>query len=415
MGSNVYFMADDGANGRELWKSDGTTVGTQLVKNINPSGNGMQPPVLMYSPYTAVLGSNLFFVASNGTTGFELYKTDGTTVGTSLVKDIEVGSNSSNPSNFIVVNGVLYFTCNTASDGNELWKTDGTSVGTVLVKDFNLLMGSSSNPNYLVGLNNKLYFSAKVANKTTLCQSDGSAVGTTTLYASPLLNSDFCRLTKVDSSIYFFDVSASTSPDYNLYKFNLPTNNTALIKSALYGGSSGPVTQPTKEKAVALNGMLYFTFDNYTNGDELWQSDGTSAGTKLITDIAVGATTSWIDNLMAINYGPNSRVYFTSGVKTGLLYITGDAVATNVSLLNKQFLNFYLHPNPANDLLKIELDKNETAAKGLTITNVLGQVVFSKNNLDIYTELNVRNFTPGIYYITILSGNKTSTQKLIIN
>ena len=413
MGSNVFFMADDGSNGRELWKSDGTTAGTQLVKNINPSGNGMQYPVLMYSPYTAVLGANLFFVASNGTTGFELYKTDGTTAGTSIVKDIEAGSGSSDPSNFIVVNGVLYFTCSTASDGNELWKTDGTTTGTVLVKDFNTLLGASSNPNYLVSLNNKLYFAALIANKATLCETDGTAIGTNTVFASSAVNTEFCRLTKVDSTIYFFEQSNGSSL-YSLYKFYLPSYNAALVKSGLYDGTMAAANQPTKEKAVALNGMLYFTFDNYTNGDELWQSDGTNSGTKMITDIAVGSTTSWIDNLIPINNGANSKLYFRSNAKVGLLYIMADAVTMNVGYIEKQYLNFSLFPNPTNSILNIALQNNNYPTT-LEITNTLGQVVLSKNITENNTLLNVSEFTKGIYVMSLKSDNKTTTQKLIVN
>ena len=39
VGDTLYFWADDGVNGDELWKSDGTEAGTVLVKDINP-GSG---------------------------------------------------------------------------------------------------------------------------------------------------------------------------------------------------------------------------------------------------------------------------------------------------------------------------------------------------------------------------------------
>ncbi len=414
MGNAIYFMANDGVDGNELWKSDGTTIGTQLVKNINPTGNGMQMPVLLYSKYTAVVSNTLFFVASDGSTGFELYKTDGTTSGTLLVKDLYTGSQSSNPSNFVVVNNILYFTCTSANDGNELWKTDGTTLGTVMVKDFSPLIGASSNPNYLVGLNNKLYFSALVSNKTNLCVSDGTTIGTNTLYVAPNFNSEFCRLTKVDSSIYFFDRSTGVAPDYSLYKYDLPLNNTILVKSGLYGGTSGPVYQPTKEKAVPLNGRLYFTFDDFTNGDELWESDGTTLGTKMITDIGVGPLTSWIDNLIPVSNGTNSRLYFISTKKTGLLYILPSAVTTNNNeIANSNHFSFY--PNPSNETINVNFEEINGFPVTLSVFDVSGKILMSSVVKESKTEMNISHLAKGVYFVRVVSQNGVNTQKLIIN
>ena len=75
--------------GQELWKSDGTAAGTTLVKNIRPgSGTSSSPREL-----TNVNGT-LFFVADDGVTGQELWKSDGTAAGTVLVRDIHPGSGS---------------------------------------------------------------------------------------------------------------------------------------------------------------------------------------------------------------------------------------------------------------------------------------------------------------------------------
>lgn len=41
LGGIAYFTADDGVNGYELWRSDGTAEGTYLLKDINPSGNSL--------------------------------------------------------------------------------------------------------------------------------------------------------------------------------------------------------------------------------------------------------------------------------------------------------------------------------------------------------------------------------------
>jgi ELWxxDGT repeat protein len=65
----LFFRADDGTTGRELWRSDGTAAGTVLVKDINPGPASSSPNEL-----TAVNGT-LFFRADDGTTGVELWKT----------------------------------------------------------------------------------------------------------------------------------------------------------------------------------------------------------------------------------------------------------------------------------------------------------------------------------------------------
>ena len=95
--------------GRYRWHS--------LVKDIYP-GSGSSGPT-----YFIDVNGTLFFRAQDNTNGTELWKSDGTTAGTSLVKDIYPGSNSSNPTYFIDVNGTLFFRAQDA-EGEELWKID---------------------------------------------------------------------------------------------------------------------------------------------------------------------------------------------------------------------------------------------------------------------------------------------------
>ena len=45
MNGTLFFSANDGTNGNELWKSDGTAAGTVLVKDINPGGNASDPEI----------------------------------------------------------------------------------------------------------------------------------------------------------------------------------------------------------------------------------------------------------------------------------------------------------------------------------------------------------------------------------
>ena len=148
----LYFLANNGINGNELWKSDGTAAGTVMVKDINifSSSNSLG---------FTYLNGVVYFRADDGINGTELWKTDGTATGTVMVKDIYAGANHSYPSDLINVNGVLYFSANNAINGQELWKSDGTEAGTVLVK--NIGAGASgSNPQFLTDVNGKLFFSA---------------------------------------------------------------------------------------------------------------------------------------------------------------------------------------------------------------------------------------------------------------
>src|SRR5438309_6535137 len=69
----------------------------------------------------------LYFSANTTATGVELWKSDGTSSGTVLVRDIRPGGASSNPTSLVNVNGTLFFVANNGISGPELWKSDGTS------------------------------------------------------------------------------------------------------------------------------------------------------------------------------------------------------------------------------------------------------------------------------------------------
>ena len=85
VGGTLFFTANDGIHGYELWKSNGTNAGTVLVKDIQPDARGGDD----YGPGSLTgVGGTLFFTADDGIHGSELWKSDGTKAGTVLVKDI---------------------------------------------------------------------------------------------------------------------------------------------------------------------------------------------------------------------------------------------------------------------------------------------------------------------------------------
>ena len=110
----AIFSANDGIHGRELWLSDGTEAGTQLLTDLNPGPIGSSPWAI------TSFGSFAIFAASNGPNGVEVWRTDGTAAGTRQLVDVAPGPGSSNPHAFILAGDKLFFMANDGKTGTEL-------------------------------------------------------------------------------------------------------------------------------------------------------------------------------------------------------------------------------------------------------------------------------------------------------
>ena len=115
---HVYFSADDGIHGNELWRSNGTESGTMLFLDLVP-GPDIGLPV-----FFSEIGGFLYFRGRHSTTySFQhvIYRTDGTVEGTIMI----VGVTGSAESALIEIQGGLYLAYWTVATGSELSRMDG--------------------------------------------------------------------------------------------------------------------------------------------------------------------------------------------------------------------------------------------------------------------------------------------------
>ncbi|MGZ8517444.1 MAG: ELWxxDGT repeat protein [Chitinophagaceae bacterium] len=281
----LFFAANNGIKGMELWKSDGTEAGTVLVKDIYTGSSSSSIGYLTH------VNHKLFFVANNGATGTELWKSDGTEAGTVLVNDIRSGPMGSNPSNLVNVNGILFFSADDGINGVELWKSDGTAAGTTMIKDINPLSGSSY-PQSLANANGTLYFAADGGpTGMEIWKSDGTSAGTVLvkdIWTGDIGSYPF-DLMNVGGTIFFSADDGINGTE--LWKSDGTAAGTVLVKD-IWSGSGG--SYPFSMKSV--DGLLFFSADNGIKGAELWKSDGTGAGTVLVKDVWPGAESGAVGN-----------------------------------------------------------------------------------------------------------------------
>ncbi|MFI5456862.1 MAG: ELWxxDGT repeat protein [Isosphaerales bacterium] len=282
----AYFGADDGTHGDELWESDGTAAGTTLVKDIDPGSASSAPQEL------TDLNGTLYFVAHDGTGPNQLWESDGSTAGTVVVQNFTPAQTwGSYPANLTNIGGNLFFTATDGIDGEQLWRSDGTASGTTMLTDFaNTGASATTSGSYfqdLLDLNGKLIFEYGLGASNTIYESDGTAAGTVPIFTTSSSVSD---PTVVGNSLYFL-TTGTGSDGFALWV----TDGTAsgaqeLVSfpsgSSLEGGQGG---SNQGGPLVNADGTLFFEVNNSGSsgtGEQLWTSNGTVAGTVEVTEIS---------------------------------------------------------------------------------------------------------------------------------
>lgn len=332
----VYFFAYD-AQGRNLWRSDGTDDGSYQLKDLNPTTGAVPNPYPQYyyptpqysNTYPELVDNSLYFSNDDGTHGTELWVSDGSISGTLMVKDIYSGTSSSHPINMTNVNGQLffraggvysdhdlwvsdgtithtqivtdlhwvtyydlvelngkaYFSADDGVHGAELWTSDGTDSGTYMVKDIEP-ESSSSYPFFLQTTDAHVFFFANnFYLEHELWVSDGTAAGTvrvqdTITETTFSVDSTFIFATTTDTNLFF------TTTGNELWTSDGTISGTHFVKNV-------KPTYPNRYSWQAIGDRLFFSASANEYGRELWVSDGTEIGTYMVKDINPGAGDSY--------------------------------------------------------------------------------------------------------------------------
>lgn len=455
MNGSVYFFADDGTHGYELWATDGTVAGTQMVKDINPgtAGSITYLKTTTYSnselPYRLeMFNGRLYFAADDGIHGRELWSTDGTTQGTTIFDDINTGTaDGASAKHIIAAGSKLYFQAYTPVEFNGLFSTDGTVGGTVCFYDStagpaflgnmtpfgNKLIYTVSNISDISGvyisdgteagtelllpwhgllgdaalLNNKAYFFASPPSTgCNLFETDGTAGGTNVIYNnmnsfSFMYNWPSKQLVTFNNKLIF---SAYSGTDRGIWTSDGTTQGTTFVKELIEG------QYPLPYHLTAFNNQVYMRACDSSRLNIIWRTDGTTAGTQKMDMPVMNST----ELLHPPFFGKYARYPMVS---TGnALYYHAEYDSTLGPRIYKldlfpaevgnvpQISSIDIYPNPTRGFINIDAEN----AKSIVIHGIDGKQVYrsDKFNSDKIT-VDTRNFAAGTYTITTLLSDNT--------
>jgi ELWxxDGT repeat protein len=280
-GGRVLFFGDDGVHGAEPWITDGTAQGTRLVADLCPGACGSADPL---QPVLLPVPQGLLFVATDGTHGQELWRTDGTAAGTARLTDlpasIHLVPRAPSPPfpgqpEAALVGSTAYFSA-AAGTAPALWASEkpATTRRVAVIAP----QGGSSDPTALTAFGGKLLFMAYNGSSDALWSSEGTAESTVPIGLQAPDQFDPWEPTLAGGLLFLRQSGFDSPPGTNgsLWRTDGTPAGTVRLKE---GGVGTGVT--------AFQGQLYFGSGTIEH-PEIWRSDGTPAGTVKAFDVPGG-------------------------------------------------------------------------------------------------------------------------------
>lgn len=320
------FYSGTGSN--LLCVTDGTAAGTIGISALGGSTN--ISTIIPTQDFVYIITSDVTFSPSIASTD-KIWKSDGTSLGTSLVYAFQTAPGLSNlgtyysvlthKKNYAVDGNTLYFSAYDSTNGKELWKTNGTASGTIMLKDIRTGTASSQTSGFCKIPSTTLFIAQSVALENKLWKTNGTTVGTEQIpVAEPffIVNQD---MVKLGDKVIFF--AHNTVDGYEPYVSDGTAAGTFMLKNINPSGNS--LTTQAMGLHLKIAGQYCYFIANNGTSTALWRTDGTITGTievmpnvtNGISDTAYSTTDA--ENLWFLEYnGSNTiKLYKTNGTING--------------------------------------------------------------------------------------------------
>lgn len=251
----AYFAAIDETGQRDLMVSDGTQAGTIVLLPNAGSPN----------PLAAWNGRGALLSGATAAHGREPWLSDGSVAGTRLARDVETlrRTADANPVVIAPIGGRLLFSANDGT-GPGLWITDGTAPRTIRLRTL-----ATPSARLLARLSGR----ALIATDGLVLSTDGSAIGTYPLPVNapiPTVSNGSTSALLSSESAVFAGLAGAAPAVFTSDGTTFGTRQIALVEASDF---------------VAGSGVAYFVGFDPVREHELWRTDGTGVGTGLVIDL----------------------------------------------------------------------------------------------------------------------------------